>query len=92
MGEGCTGVLAGSLAVANVTVILSSQQYRIGRLHGRLAGLLAGMAICLLARPAAAYRPFDGTDAAVTDEGEVEIEFQPVHDYALVNAIEVTQE
>lgn len=28
--------------------------------------------------PAAAYRPFDGTDAAVADLGEVEIEFQPI--------------
>ncbi len=28
--------------------------------------------------PAAlAYRPFDGTDAAVADPGEMEIEFQP---------------
>jgi hypothetical protein len=27
--------------------------------------------------PAAAYRPFDGTDAAVADLGEVEIELQP---------------
>ena len=27
--------------------------------------------------PAAAYRPFDGTDAAVVDVGEVEIELQP---------------
>jgi hypothetical protein len=27
--------------------------------------------------PAAAYRPFDGTDAAVADLGDVEIEFQP---------------
>ena len=27
--------------------------------------------------PAFAYRPFDGTDAAVADLGEVEIEFQP---------------
>jgi hypothetical protein len=31
-----------------------------------------------LADPAAAYRPFDGTDAAVADLGEVEIEFQPL--------------
>src|SRR5262244_3808789 len=30
------------------------------------------------AAPAAAYRPFDGTDAAVADVGEVEIEFQPI--------------
>jgi hypothetical protein len=28
--------------------------------------------------PAFAYRPFDGTDAAVADLGEVEIEFQPI--------------
>ena len=27
--------------------------------------------------PALAYRPFDGTDAAVTDEGEMEIELGP---------------
>jgi hypothetical protein len=30
------------------------------------------------AAPASAYRPFDGTDAAVADVGEVEIEFQPI--------------
>jgi hypothetical protein len=30
-----------------------------------------------LATPAAAYRPFDGTDAAVADFGEVELELQP---------------
>jgi hypothetical protein len=30
------------------------------------------------AAPAFAYRPFDGTDAAVADVGEVEIELQPV--------------
>jgi hypothetical protein len=36
--------------------------------------------ICALAwaAPASAYRPFDGTDAAVADLGEVEIEFQPI--------------
>src|SRR5262245_33552422 len=27
--------------------------------------------------PASAYRPFDGTDAAVAKPGEIEIEFQP---------------
>jgi len=31
-----------------------------------------------LADRAQAYRPFDGTDAAVADVGEVEIEFQPL--------------
>ena len=35
------------------------------------------MAICLFAWPAAAYRPFDGTDAAVADVNETEIELQP---------------
>jgi hypothetical protein len=33
--------------------------------------------LCLCAQPAAAYRPFDGTDAAVADLNETEIELQP---------------
>jgi len=40
----------------------------------------ATIIVCCLvgwAPPAAAYRPFDGTDAAVADVGEVEIELQP---------------
>src|SRR5215813_14143184 len=40
----------------------------------------ATIIVCCLvgwASPAAAYRPFDGTDAAVADVGEVEIELQP---------------
>ncbi len=32
-----------------------------------------------VARDAAAYRPFDGTDADVADEGEFELEMGPVH-------------
>ena len=42
--------------------------------------LLAGFAIGILlgwTSEARAYRPFDGTDAAVADPGEVEVEFQP---------------
>src|SRR5258708_7915539 len=39
------------------------------------AGLFALIAF---ASPAFAYRPFDGTDAAVADVGEMEIELQPV--------------
>jgi hypothetical protein len=31
----------------------------------------------VLSSPAFAYRPFDGTDAAVADPGEFEVEFQP---------------
>jgi len=40
------------------------------------AGVL-GLAAALCASPAVAYRPFDGTDAAVADVGELEIELQP---------------
>ena len=35
------------------------------------------MSVAALSSPAAAYRPFDGTDAAVAAPGEVEIELQP---------------
>jgi len=35
------------------------------------------MATLAIAEPALALRPFDGTDAAVADLGELEIEFQP---------------
>ena len=38
---------------------------------------LAGLAFVASAAPAAAYRPFDGTDAAVADPGEMEVELQP---------------
>ena len=37
--------------------------------------ILLGVAAC--SGPAFAYRPFDGTDAAVAAPGELEIEFQP---------------
>ena len=42
------------------------------------AGVVIGICAVGWAIPAAAYRPFDGTDAAVADVGEVEIEFQPL--------------
>jgi hypothetical protein len=38
---------------------------------------LAALAAMLAATPGLAYRPFDGTDAAVADVGEIEIELQP---------------
>ncbi len=43
------------------------------------AALLAALLISALAMaaPAHAFRPFDGTDASVTDTGEAEIELQP---------------
>ena len=41
-------------------------------------GVIVGLVVLFAASPASAYRPFDGTDAAVADLGEVEIEFQPI--------------
>src|SRR5438105_15192306 len=35
------------------------------------------LGLLMLPDVAVAYRPFDGTDAAVADPGEMEIEFQP---------------
>jgi hypothetical protein len=78
VGRNGTGVMDRSLALANVAV--TRDLNRVGH-HGRWTGLLVGIAgavvICLFAQPAAAYRPFDGTDAAVADLNEVEIELQP---------------
>jgi hypothetical protein len=78
--------VAGSLALADVAVRrrMASGLNRIGNSDGWLAGLLVGIgragavAICLFAWPAAAYRPFDGTDASVAALNEVEIELEPV--------------
>jgi len=62
---------------------MARAQDRNAPLDARLVRLLvaggwsAAMAICLFAWPAAAYRPFDGTDAAVADVNETEIELQP---------------
>jgi len=46
----------------------------------RTGAVLAGAAaiVTVFAAPAFAYRPFDGTDAAVANLNEVEIEFQPL--------------
>jgi hypothetical protein len=48
---------------------------RKGRRAAALAG--AGALACCCCGGAQAYRPFDGTDAAVADPGQVEIEFAP---------------
>lgn len=53
------------------------------RLWGRwqirtMTGAALGLALASLPGPAGAYRPFDGTDAAVADPGEIEIEWQSV--------------
>lgn len=40
--------------------------------------MLLCVLVCVSARPAYAYRPFDSTDASVATRGEVEIEFGPL--------------
>jgi hypothetical protein len=50
---------------------------RISKAKRTAASALVGLCAMGWAVPAFAYRPFDGTDAAVADLGEVEIEFQP---------------
>jgi hypothetical protein len=57
-----------------------SQPYKLFHRSARRWIAAASFGICAIAWPfpAAAYRPFDGTDAAVADVGEVEIEFQPI--------------
>jgi hypothetical protein len=70
-----------SLALADVEVTPMASPEREGQ--GYLTRLIVGIgwagavALCLVARPAVAYRPFDGTDAAVANLNEVEIELQP---------------
>ena len=53
---------------------------RLPKFITRRIAVASVVGICVLAwaAPASAYRPFDGTDAAVADLGEVEIEFQPI--------------
>jgi hypothetical protein len=46
-------------------------------LNRLVSGVLAALGLLACCRPALAYRPFDGTDAAVAAPGEVEIELQP---------------
>src|ERR1700738_4342096 len=43
-----------------------------------VSGSVVALGLLAWSDPAAAYRPFDGTDAAVAAPGEVEIELQPV--------------
>ena len=45
--------------------------------HRSLLAVLASGLLLAWTSEAFAYRPFDGTDAAVADPGEVEIELQP---------------
>jgi hypothetical protein len=47
-----------------------------------LGSLLFTITILLHVDAALAYRPFDGTDAAVADPGEMEVELQPAGERA----------
>jgi hypothetical protein len=61
---------------------LSGAQWRKRKKQGLTSNKVGRPIVCIVvlfaANPASAYRPFDGTDAAVADVGEVEIEFQPI--------------
>jgi hypothetical protein len=58
--------------------MFGSQRHLERRLPGWLAsGLVIASGVAAWSAPALAYRPFDGTDAAVAAPGEVEIELQP---------------
>lgn len=58
----------------HTTVLISR---RLAKSSIARAALLACSAVISYSAPASAYRPFDGTDAAVADPGEMEVEFQP---------------
>jgi hypothetical protein len=74
VGESGAGVMARSLALAYGAVKGTEvMKFSLVRFFS-IAGVLA---LCVCARPASAYRPFDGTDAAVADLNETEIELQP---------------
>jgi hypothetical protein len=47
------------------------------RAKGRAAAFAVAAAFACWCGGAQAYRPFDGTDAAVAEPGQVEIEFAP---------------
>ncbi|WP_245287057.1 hypothetical protein [Bradyrhizobium sp. Tv2a-2] len=53
-----------------------ARSFRSFRRH-LAAGFIVASGFVAWSTPASAYRPFDGTDAAVAKEGEMEIEFQP---------------
>jgi hypothetical protein len=58
--------------------LLAGPPFQTRRLLKRIvSGLCIASGLAAWSAPALAYRPFDGTDAAVTAPGEVEIELQP---------------
>src|SRR5258707_5751365 len=77
VGERSTRIMVGSLALAHVAVKGTKvKKFSSVRFFGG-AGWTAVLALCVCVQPAAAYRPFDGTDAVVAGVNETEIELQP---------------
>jgi hypothetical protein len=69
-----------SFAMADVPVrLIIYPERKGGRLSRSIIGIgcIATALLCFASPPALAYRPFDGTDAAVADVNETEIELQP---------------
>jgi hypothetical protein len=57
---------------------MSERSWQLRRIPKRLAsGSIIALGVMAGTTPASAYRPFDGTDAAVAAPGEMEIELQP---------------
>jgi len=73
------GVSGGSKAVAGMLLACPAMEPKRPNLGSQRSVAATIIVFCVVgwAPPAAAYRPFDGTDAAVADVGEVEIELQP---------------
>jgi hypothetical protein len=79
VGEGSAAIVAGSLTLADVALrrAMAGRRNCSSSLQNGSAVFLV-VASCLLSRPALAYRPFDGTDAAVAGLNEIEVELEPV--------------
>jgi hypothetical protein len=81
MGDRCSEDVAGPVPLAHGAVrskVFSSNRVVLRRLRFAGPSMLigTGATIACSALPALAYRPFDGTDAAVADVNHIEIELQ----------------
>src|SRR5262249_47863166 len=69
-------LIAGGAKVSGCGRQLSARQFGACKTGHVGIGVIFGIVVLAAVSPAAAYRPFDGTDAAVADGGEGELEFQ----------------
>src|SRR3984957_17645665 len=69
--------MVGSFALAHVEVNRTKMMKLSSVWFFSVGGWATVFALCFCASPASAYRPFDGTDAAVAGVNETEIELQP---------------